>query len=196
MQLATGTIHSASAPGFAIPESNSAQESRYAQYKVIRRNGSVVVFEPSKIAIAMTKAFIAVNGGQGAGGVRVVNWSVAGTRVPEAIVLLARARELQPDIVLSVFPPNWFDGADYLEGDRPVRLARLESDLSDTAWFYRDGLPREFVGLPNGHEGSHQFLVLDFIELNTPVIEVYTFSRHRRLSPPQTPAHLRTVLSS
>jgi len=41
------------------------------QYKVIRRNGSVVVFEPSKISIAMTKAFIAVNGGQGAASARV-----------------------------------------------------------------------------------------------------------------------------
>jgi hypothetical protein len=25
-------------------------------------------------------------------------------------------------------------------------------------------LPPAFVGLPNGHEGSHQFLVLDFID--------------------------------
>lgn len=41
------------------------------QYKVIRRNGSVVPFEPSKISIAMTKAFIAINGGQGAASARV-----------------------------------------------------------------------------------------------------------------------------
>jgi ribonucleoside-diphosphate reductase alpha chain len=41
------------------------------QYKIIRRNGSVVSFEPSKISIAMTKAFIAVNGGQGAASARV-----------------------------------------------------------------------------------------------------------------------------
>src|SRR4029453_2403938 len=39
----------------------------FGDYKVIRRNGSVVSFEPSKIAVAMTKAFIAVRGGQGAG---------------------------------------------------------------------------------------------------------------------------------
>lgn len=43
----------------------------YAQYKVIRRNGSVVSFEPSKIAVAVTKAFLAVNGGQGAASARV-----------------------------------------------------------------------------------------------------------------------------
>jgi ribonucleoside-diphosphate reductase alpha chain len=38
----------------------------YADYKLIRRNGAVVAFEPSKIAVALTKAFIAVRGGQGA----------------------------------------------------------------------------------------------------------------------------------
>ncbi len=40
-------------------------------YKVIRRNGAVVGFEPSKVSIAMTKAFLAVNGGQGAASARV-----------------------------------------------------------------------------------------------------------------------------
>jgi len=44
---------------------------RLAQYKVIRRNGSVVGFEPAKITIAMTKAFLAINGGQGAASARV-----------------------------------------------------------------------------------------------------------------------------
>ena len=42
-----------------------------SDYKIIRRNGSVVAFEPSKIAIAVTKAFLAVNGGQGAASARV-----------------------------------------------------------------------------------------------------------------------------
>jgi len=56
----------------AIPMAESAErEVQYAQYKIIRRNGSVVGFEPSKIAIALTKAFIAVNGGQGAASARV-----------------------------------------------------------------------------------------------------------------------------
>jgi ribonucleoside-diphosphate reductase alpha chain len=49
----------------------AAPETRYAQYKVIRRNGAVVSFEPAKISIAMTKAFLAVNGGQGAASARV-----------------------------------------------------------------------------------------------------------------------------
>jgi len=53
--------------GSAMPSADP----RFAQYKVIRRNGAVVGFEPSKITIAMTKAFLAVNGGQGAASARV-----------------------------------------------------------------------------------------------------------------------------
>jgi ribonucleoside-diphosphate reductase alpha chain len=49
----------------------SQQKQRYAQYKVIRRNGAVVSFEPGKIAVAVTKAFLAINGGQGAASARV-----------------------------------------------------------------------------------------------------------------------------
>ena len=41
------------------------------QYRIIRRNGAVVPFEPSKITVAMTKAFLAVSGGQGAASARI-----------------------------------------------------------------------------------------------------------------------------
>lgn len=44
---------------------------RYDEYRIIRRNGAVVTFEPSKIAVALTKAFLAVSGGQGAASARV-----------------------------------------------------------------------------------------------------------------------------
>ena len=47
------------------------RDARYAEYKVIRRNGAVVGFEPTKISVAVTKAFIAVNGGTGAASARV-----------------------------------------------------------------------------------------------------------------------------
>jgi ribonucleoside-diphosphate reductase alpha chain len=40
-------------------------------FRIIRRNGSVVGFEPAKISVAMTKAFLAVSGGQGAASARV-----------------------------------------------------------------------------------------------------------------------------
>ena len=46
-------------------------DTRYADYKIIRRNGAVVGFAPNKIAIAVTKAFIAVQGGQAAASARI-----------------------------------------------------------------------------------------------------------------------------
>ncbi|MFL9879223.1 ribonucleoside-diphosphate reductase subunit alpha [Herbaspirillum rhizosphaerae] len=56
-------------------EATSSQSVRPAsglgEYRIIRRNGAVVGFEPSKISIAVTKAFLAVNGGQGAASARV-----------------------------------------------------------------------------------------------------------------------------
>jgi len=42
-----------------------------ADFRVIRRNGAVVGFEPVKISVAMTKAFLAVQGGQGAASARM-----------------------------------------------------------------------------------------------------------------------------
>jgi len=71
MQLATERVLVSPATSSALNEVPVAPDARYAQYKVIRRNGSVVGFEPAKISIAMAKAFIAVNGGQGAASARV-----------------------------------------------------------------------------------------------------------------------------
>jgi ribonucleoside-diphosphate reductase alpha chain len=71
MQLATETVQSVPVSTFTVAEAAREREADYAQYKVIRRNGAVVGFEPPKIAIAMTKSFIAVNGGQGAASARV-----------------------------------------------------------------------------------------------------------------------------
>jgi ribonucleoside-diphosphate reductase alpha chain len=71
MHVASETAQSRTTPQITDVAEDPAREAVYAQYKVIRRNGSVVGFEPAKIAIAMTKAFIAVNGGQGAASARV-----------------------------------------------------------------------------------------------------------------------------
>ena len=48
-----------------------AIQSALNDFKLIRRNGSVVAFEPVKISVAMTKAFLAINGGQGAASARI-----------------------------------------------------------------------------------------------------------------------------
>ncbi|SFO14614.1 ribonucleoside-diphosphate reductase alpha chain [Nitrosospira briensis] len=71
MQLATNNTNHATVSGHEFSSAPSTQNSRYSQYKIIRRNGSVAAFEPAKISIAMTKAFIAVNGGQGVASARV-----------------------------------------------------------------------------------------------------------------------------
>lgn len=71
MQLTTDSNLTPSTPMFDLGNSTPSQDPKYAQYKVIRRNGAVVGFEPSKISIAVTKAFLAVNGGQGAISARV-----------------------------------------------------------------------------------------------------------------------------
>ena len=63
-----------------------------------------------------------------------------------------------------------------------------------------DALPAEFRGLPNGHEGSHHFLVDDFVTaINTgtlPPVNAweaarYTLPGHR--CPPVRPARRRTA---
>ncbi len=90
MQLATEPVLASPAIGLAPNETPAGRDIRYAQYKVIRRNGSVVGFEPSKISIAMTKAFIAVNGGQGAASARVRDQVVALT---ENVVIALMRRQ-------------------------------------------------------------------------------------------------------
>lgn len=59
-------VPSATGSGSPVKVSSS-----FGDYRIIRRNGAVVGFEPSKISIAVTKAFLAVNGGQGAASARV-----------------------------------------------------------------------------------------------------------------------------
>lgn len=66
----TSVLREPAASDLAASSAASA-DPRFAQYKVIRRNGAVVGFEPAKISIAMTKAFLAVNGGQGAASARI-----------------------------------------------------------------------------------------------------------------------------
>jgi ribonucleoside-diphosphate reductase alpha chain len=67
MQPAAATTVSMS-PSLAAPSAQAPDgaASAYHAYQIIRRNGSVVAFEPNKIAVALMKAFLAVHGTQGA----------------------------------------------------------------------------------------------------------------------------------
>src|SRR6185437_11213003 len=62
MRLASDIHPTAPIANPILGEEGAASQDRYADYKIIRRNGAVVAFEPDKIAVAMTKAFLAVSG--------------------------------------------------------------------------------------------------------------------------------------
>jgi len=62
MRLASDIHPAAPLANPILGEEGIQPQERYADYKIIRRNGAVVGFEPDKIAVAMTKAFLAVAG--------------------------------------------------------------------------------------------------------------------------------------
>ncbi|MFN7309725.1 MAG: ATP cone domain-containing protein, partial [bacterium] len=66
MQIAPTTAGTVAPPFVAGGIDRAAAAPSTADTKLIRRNGAVVAFEPGKIAVALTKAFLAVRGGQGA----------------------------------------------------------------------------------------------------------------------------------
>ena len=61
-------------------ESISMTDTAPGQLRVIKRNGAVVAYDESKISVAITKAYLAVEGGQAA----------ASTRIHESVAQLAR----------------------------------------------------------------------------------------------------------
>src|SRR5689334_18615178 len=72
MQIAAEVAAPQSVSGTAtLAEVGPEAGPSYPDYKVIRRNGAVVGFEPSKISVAVTKAFLAVEGGQSAASARI-----------------------------------------------------------------------------------------------------------------------------
>jgi ribonucleoside-diphosphate reductase alpha chain len=68
--MQTSTPSTSSTPASVLPGAAAVavepRQSAYSAYQIIRRNGAVVSFEPSKIAVALMKAFLAVHGTQGA----------------------------------------------------------------------------------------------------------------------------------
>lgn len=52
-----GQVNQNPSEAFIAGGVGGTQATQLTDYKIIRRNGSVVSFEPSKIAIAVTKAF-------------------------------------------------------------------------------------------------------------------------------------------
>src|SRR5436189_4960530 len=72
MQITADVTAPQSIPGAtALTDVSSPVQPAFSQYKIIRRNGAVVGFEPGKISVALTKAFLAVEGGQRAASARI-----------------------------------------------------------------------------------------------------------------------------
>jgi ribonucleoside-diphosphate reductase alpha chain len=71
MQTAQESSATSPVVGLGVADSGAAVRSAWADCKIIRRNGAVVGFEPAKISVAMTKAYLAVNGSQGAASARI-----------------------------------------------------------------------------------------------------------------------------
>src|SRR5258706_3961739 len=72
MQIAADVTAPQSIPGATtLTDVSSPVQPAFSQYKVIRRNGAVVGFEPGKISVAATKASLAVEGGQSAASARI-----------------------------------------------------------------------------------------------------------------------------
>src|SRR6266851_1607779 len=72
MQIAADVTTPQSIPGTTtLADLSTAVQPEFSQYRIIRRNGAVVGFEPGKISVAVTKAFLAVEGGQSAASARI-----------------------------------------------------------------------------------------------------------------------------
>ena len=90
MQLVTDSEKTPSVAGASVAEVSAVNQSTYPEYRIIRRNGAVVGFDPGKISVAMTKAFLAIEGGQGAASARIRELVVALT---EAVVAALARRQ-------------------------------------------------------------------------------------------------------
>ena len=121
MQIAQDDATASPDRAAALAQANEEGRSRHADYKVIRRNGAVVGFEPGKISVAVTKAFLAVNGSQGA----------ASARIRELVVGLADA------VVAALMRRQPQGGTLHIEDIQDqVELALMRSGEHDVARAY------------------------------------------------------------
>ncbi len=148
MQLATEPTPHKPVSGSQSVMDTPTQHSPFPNHRVIRRNGSVVSFEPGKISVALTKAFIAVDGGQGAASVRVRE-VVAGLTNDVVGALLRR----QPD-----------SGTFHIEDIQDqVELALMRSGEHDVARayvLYREARARERAKLKQSAEAVAETLTV------------------------------------
>jgi len=114
-----------------LGEESATPQERYADYKIIRRNGAVVAFEPDKISVAMTKAFLAVSG----------NTAAASAGVREKV------RALTDSVVAALMRRHPAGGTFHIEDVQDqVELAMMragEHQVARSYVLYRDERARE-----------------------------------------------------
>ena len=154
MQLATENTSPSPVyqEGFPEKAASPAGAQHYSQYKVIRRNGAVVAFEPGKISVAMTKAFIAVEGGQ----------SAASSRVREVVARLTE------EVVHALTRRRPEGGTFHIEDIQDqVELALMRSGDHDVARayvLYREARARERAKQQEKQAAAGQTNVLHILE--------------------------------
>ena len=149
MLLATDSNSPSPVPAQDYSSPAAFPSTPYDQHKVIRRNGSVVPFEPAKISIAMSKAFIAVNGGQGA----------ASARVRELV------GQLTATVVSALLRRQPHGGTLHIEDIQDqVELSLMRSGEHDVARsyvLYREERTRERAKIKKEHAPAHVLHVKD-----------------------------------
>ncbi|MCE7917621.1 MAG: ribonucleoside-diphosphate reductase subunit alpha, partial [Nitrosomonas sp. PRO5] len=129
-----------------------ATRQNYSQYKIIRRNGAVVAFEPGKISIALTKAFIAVRGGQ----------SAASSSMREIVA------QLTGEVVHALTRRRPEGGTFHIEDIQDqVELALMRSgdhDIARAYVLYREERARERARQQSAQPASGQVAVLHVVE--------------------------------
>ncbi len=141
-QGALATLNSLSGTPVNVTDAN-----RTSLYKVIRRNGSVVPFEPSKISVALTKAYLATHGSQTAASARARELTQALTDK-----VMAALMRVKPE-----------GGAIHIEEIQDqVELALMRSSEHEVARayvLYREKRTQERAALAKGKEADQQTIL-------------------------------------
>lgn len=152
MQLVADSTKPATPLDYNLSSVAPSQDLHYSQYKIIRRNGSVVAFMPNKILIAMNKAFIAVSGGQG----------VVSTKVRELVA------HLTENVVSALIRHQPVGGTFHIEDIQDqVELALMRSGEQDVARayvLYREDRTRERLKQKNQATAEAPVSILHVLE--------------------------------
>jgi ribonucleoside-diphosphate reductase alpha chain len=116
--------------------------SRLAAFQVVRRNGAVVAFDPNKIAVAMTKAFLAVEGRPGAESARVRD-------------LVARLTDTVVDALTRRLPDGGMLHIEDIQDQVELALMRSgEHDVARSYVLYRERRAAERAAQNSAHPGA------------------------------------------